>query len=349
MKKQRNYIPAILWLVYTIIDATVVYHDFYSNPFGAFFSSLILTVLSIIAAVPISYLVAKYPAYKLSFLKLSGIYGFYLISATLFKVYGFHFFMKAVVPPIYFETIMTLNYFRFYYAFLLFISLVLIYTTISYLKQLRQKEIEAAELKQLTQEMQLSTLKSQLNPHFLFNALNSISSLASQSAELTRSSIQKLSHLLRILLKNSESEFYPLEEELEFIQSYLELEHLRFQDKLKYKINVETSVRKDSKIPILLLQPLIENSLKHGLKNKLDDAVIEISITSENRKLKLSVRDNGTGFSVNPLEDERNHGIGLKNLKNRLRILYGETAQLSLKNLEPVGCIIEIEIPEQTS
>lgn len=348
MAKYPKLTIFLIWVLYTVIDSIVVYHDFYNNFLNTIVTGVFHTLLAVIASFPVPFLVRKYPAYNTNYFRIVGVYGSYLTAATLFKVYGYHFFMKALIPAPYFDQVMSLNYFRFYYSFWLFLIIVLLYSVRAYLKQYKEKEIEAANLRRLTQEMQLSTLKSQLNPHFLFNALNSISSLASQSAELTRSSIQKLSHLLRILLKNSESEFYPLEEELEFIKSYLELEYLRFQDKLKYTINVESSISRESEIPILLLQPLIENSIKHGLKNKLSDAEIRITISKENNYLKFSIADNGTGFAVNPLEDERNHGIGLKNLKNRLHILYGDSAKLSLKNCEPVGCLIDIEIPEKT-
>lgn len=349
MNKHPKLTIFLIWIIYTIVDTIVVYHDFYNNFVNALITGIIHNLIAVIAAIPVPVLVKKFPAYKTSFLKIFFIYGSYLIAAMLFKVYGYHFFMKALVPPAFFEQIMTLNFFRFYYSFWLYLIIVLSFSVVAYLRQYREKELEAANLHRLTQEMQLSTLKSQLNPHFLFNALNSISSLVSTSPELTRSSIQKLSQLLRALLKNSESEFYTLEQELDFIQNYLELEKLRFQDKLTYSISVAKNVRKDSLIPILLLQPIIENSIKHGLKNKLENANISVEISGQNSVLKFRVEDNGAGILTNPIYDERNHGIGLKNLKNRLNILFGDFAKLAIKNVSSGGCLIEINIPEKFS
>jgi two-component system, LytTR family, sensor kinase len=198
------------------------------------------------------------------------------------------------------------------------------------------------EQEKLLMEARVEALASQINPHFLFNTLTSISSLIRSQPETARTLIVKLSGLLRRLLRSQEH-FVTLREELEAIDEYLDIESIRFGPKL----TIEKSIAPESLdvvVPSMLLQPLVENSIKHGLSPKIGEGRIVIRSVRQDGHAIIDVIDNGVG--VNKTHPSRGGGIGLQNVNERLRVIYGANYQLQLDSVPGEGTCVRIVIPE---
>ena len=190
----------------------------------------------------------------------------------------------------------------------------------------------------------VEALASQINPHFLFNTLTSISSLIRSQPETARMLIVKLSGLLRRLLRSQE-QFVTLKEELASIDEYLDIETVRFGPTLV----VEKDISEDSLdlvMPSMLLQPLVENAIKHGVGQKIGGGQITIRSHRESGHTVIEVADNGSGMDPSQLDPSRSGGIGLKNVDERLRVIYGENYHLKIESTRGEGTCARIEIPE---
>jgi two-component system LytT family sensor kinase len=203
------------------------------------------------------------------------------------------------------------------------------------------------EQEQLLLAAKIEALKSQINPHFLFNTLTSISSLIRSQPDTARTLIVKLSALLRRLMR-SHQHFVTLREELESIDEYLDIEVIRFGPKLRVRkeINPDTL---DIVVPSMLLQPIVENSIKHGFARKVGPGVITIRSRRENGRAIIEVEDDGMGFMLERLEEPMASGIGLANVRERLAVVYGAAYQLTLKSAPGEGTSARIEVPELIS
>ena len=190
----------------------------------------------------------------------------------------------------------------------------------------------------------IEALKSQINPHFLFNTLASISSLIRTQPETARTLIIKLSGLLRRLIR-SHQHFVTLREELESIDEYLAIEVVRFGPLLSVRKEISPDTI-DVVVPSMILQPLVENSIKHGLARKVGPGSILIRSWRENGRAVIEVEDDGMGFMMERLEEPMSSGIGLANVRERLRVIYGATYQLKLTSEPGKGTRARIEIPE---
>ncbi len=200
------------------------------------------------------------------------------------------------------------------------------------------------EQEKLLMATRLDALASQINPHFLFNTLTSISSLIRSQPETARTLIVKLSGLLRRLLRSQEH-FVTLREELEAIDEYLDIESIRFGPKLR----VEKLIAPDTLeviVPSMLLQPLVENSIKHGLSQKIGHGCITIRSVRENGHAIIDVIDNGVGLNRDAVDRVPGSGIGLRNVNERLRVIYGANYQLKLDSVPGEGTCARIVIPE---
>ncbi len=201
--------------------------------------------------------------------------------------------------------------------------------------------IETSQLETKLANARLDTLKMQLQPHFLFNTLNSISVLMRDDVVLANKMLVRLSELLRVTLKSENSQEVSLQEELEFLRGYLEIEQMRFQDRLTVDFAVEKETL-DAQIPNLILQPLVENSIRHGIAPLATAGKILIESRRENGFVELSVSDNGAGLNNSA---ESNNGIGWKNTRERLEKLYGERQQFEVISGENGGLQVKIKIP----
>ncbi|MBI4262952.1 MAG: histidine kinase [Acidobacteria bacterium] len=190
----------------------------------------------------------------------------------------------------------------------------------------------------------IEALKSQINPHFLFNTLASISSLIRSEPETARTLIIKLSGLLRRLIR-SHQHFVTLREEIESIDEYLDIEVVRFGSKLGVRKDIAPDTL-DVIVPSMILQPLVENSIKHGLARKLGPGSIVIRSWRDHGRTVIEIEDDGMGFLVERLEEPMSTGIGLANVRERLHVIYGATYQLTLRSEPGKGTCAHIEIPE---
>jgi two-component system, LytTR family, sensor kinase len=200
------------------------------------------------------------------------------------------------------------------------------------------------EQEKLILEAKIEALKSQINPHFLFNTLTSISSLIRSKPDTARMLIIKLSGLLRRLLRSHEH-FVSLREELESIDEYLDIEVIRFGPKLAVRKDIEPDTL-DIVVPSMILQPLVENAIKHGLARKVGPGTIILRSRRENGRAVIEVEDDGMGFMLDRLEQPMSSGIGLANVRERLRVIYGATYQLKMTSEPGHGTCARIEIPE---
>src|SRR3954470_22783333 len=205
-----------------------------------------------------------------------------------------------------------------------------------------EKKLEEQE--RLLAEARLAALTSQINPHFLFNTLNSVSSLIRTDPHMARVMVVKLSKVLRRLLRKHEN-FSTLRDELSFIEDYLSIEVVRFGDKLRF----ETDVAEDTLemlVPSMLLQPLVENSIKHGLSSKVEGGTIRIRARRSESKLTLLVEDDGVGIPESKLATLLDHGIGVSNVNERLKVLFVNDYRMWIDSQPGSGTRIQIEAPE---
>jgi LytS/YehU family sensor histidine kinase len=209
----------------------------------------------------------------------------------------------------------------------------------SYYLRLREEELKTAEMQAQIARAELEALKMQLHPHFLFNTLNAISALQSDEPEMAQLALARLADFLRLTLENAGIQEVILDRELDFVMRYLEIEKLRFGKRLTVRMEIDPTTR-GARVPNLILQPLVENAIRHGIGAKAAPGRIEISSSKSNGALLLRVRDTGPGMAASPCE-----GIGLKNTRARLDRLYGSASCLRLENAAEGGVEASIEIP----
>ncbi|MEO5510064.1 MAG: histidine kinase [Longimicrobiales bacterium] len=211
-------------------------------------------------------------------------------------------------------------------------------------RRLRERELIAVELQSQLKDAQLGALRMQLQPHFLFNTLNTIAMLVREGE--TQTSVRmlaRLSDLLRHLLEDEGDQEVPIREELDFLGRYLEIEQLRFQDRLRVEIVVEEGTR-DAFVPNLVLQPIIENAIRHGISSRAAAGEIELRVARENGSLLVSVRDDGPGLAPGFSMDDLT-GIGLRNTVARLQHLYGGAGSIDIRNAPVQGTLVTLRIP----
>ncbi|HEY6626648.1 MAG TPA: histidine kinase [Ignavibacteriaceae bacterium] len=221
----------------------------------------------------------------------------------------------------------------------------LIYYVVHYMENYKKKEIESLIWEAAVKDYELKTLKSQLNPHFMFNAMNSIRALIEEDPESAKVAITKLSNILRYSLQMERMERVPLEDEIETVKNYLDLERIRFEDRLKYKLDIDRSTQK-IEIPPMMIQTLVENGIKHGVAKRTEGGEIHLKskllTTTNGSKLKIEIRNSGH-FSEEQLKSS--NGFGVSNTKHRLNLLFGDDAYFTIKNENGNTVLAEIEIP----
>lgn len=218
-----------------------------------------------------------------------------------------------------------------------------IYQAVSYYRKYRERELATSQLEARLAQSRLQVLKGQLQPHFLFNTLNAISELIYKDREAAEQMIGDLSDLLRLSFEKLEVQEISLKQELEFLRKYLEIEQMRFHDRLRVEIQIAPDTL-DASVPNMILQPLVENAIKHGIAPRSSGGKIEIEAHRSNGSLELTVADNGIGVPFNDVE-HLTEGVGLSNTRRRLRHLYGKRHKFQLQNAEPGGLRINLTIP----
>lgn len=207
-------------------------------------------------------------------------------------------------------------------------SILFIYETqkSKYALTISQQELEVIKLKQLKTQAELQTLQSKINPHFLYNSLNSIAVLIHEDAEKAEDMTLKLSKLFRYSINSQQENFATVREEIEVVNTYFDIEKIRFGDRITFITEADDSVL-DKQIPRFLIQPLVENALKHGLADKMKDAILHVRVVSSGTKLILTVADNGVAFP-----EELNAGYGLQSTFDKLSLLYQDGYEIEFIN-----------------
>jgi two-component system LytT family sensor kinase len=211
-------------------------------------------------------------------------------------------------------------------------------------RRLREREVRSAQLEGELTSAQLRALKMQLHPHFLFNTLHAITVLIGEDAAAARRMVMQLGDLLRLTLSRAASTETSLAAELELVRLYLEIERTRFHDRLSVQYDVDPDAM-NARVPDLILQPLVENAVRHGISPRAGAGEIVVRAKRDDGQLVLEVRDNGAGF---PVHGASRQGIGLTTTRSRLTHLYGAEHALELGTAAGGGCVVRIRMPYRT-
>ena len=224
------------------------------------------------------------------------------------------------------------------YSFILAVNYMM-----EYRDRLAYQQTETARLNEQLSKAQLDSLRKQIEPHFLFNTLNAIAGLVREKRnDAAVSMIAGLSDCLRRVMENSNRQEVPLGEELEFVQKYLDIQKVRFADRLQLTVEVPDELF-SAQVPSLILQPMVENAIKHGIAKRVQGGAVRVSGFRSNGKLTLSVYNDGPSL---PAEWEKSQsGIGISNVRSRLQGLYGDGFEFNMKNQEPGGVEVSVSVP----
>lgn len=228
-------------------------------------------------------------------------------------------------------------------GFLCYVTVLLAGT---YYRHHQEEELKISRLKTEVTLAQLQALKMQFHPHFLFNTLNSISSLMDEDVKAAEEMLGRLGNFLRLMLDNSGAQGVTLQVELEFLRCYLEMMQVRYPDRLTVQINVDPETY-EAMVPNLILQPIVENAIKHGFIGGVGDGRIEIHARREDDWLRLEVRDNGPG--LRPTEQKPGSGLGIKLTRQRLEHLYANRQSISFSDAPSGGLQVCLSMPYQLS
>ena len=261
------------------------------------------------------------------------------INLLLFRVTGLHDTINYGLLEVHFTSRMHVNAMAFW-------TVLGFYNAFDYYRKYQVREQQASRLELQLAQANLRALKMQLNPHFLFNTLHSVSALVRKNENPTAiKMLGRLGEFLRLALENQGTQLVSLEEELDFLERYLEIEKIRFQERLQVSMDVDNSLLEHN-VPNLILQPIVENAIHHGIAPNSQAGKIQINAFKAADRLVMQVQDDGRGMKN--IEEARK-GVGLSNTQERLERLYGADQKLSFENAEGGGLRVHIEIPLQES
>ena len=230
---------------------------------------------------------------------------------------------------------------NFLVFFMLFSAWNVLYLLIHYVNRWHYAEIEKWQLISEVKDAQLSALKSQINPHFVFNAINNIRSLILENPDRARDMLLHFSELFRYSLRYSERDTVPLEQELDMVRQYLALAALQYEEKLRFRITIEDGLE-DHPIPLMSLQLLVENAIKHGVSQHPHGGEVQIMVNKKDHRLCLDVRNTGNLTDPATLEDRT--GVGLANIEKRLRLIYDGQAHFHIQQKDD-WVVASVQIP----
>lgn len=234
-------------------------------------------------------------------------------------------------------------YLVFDYGMMTYWVVLLLSNAFNYYQRYREGELRASQLETQLAQAQLQALKMQLHPHFLFNTLHSISALMQKDIDAADTMIARLGDFLRLTLDSESAQEVTLRREIEFLKCYMQIEQIRFQDRLTVRMDVEPEAL-EARVPNLILQPVVENAIKHGVAPCAGACLIEVTATKRKGRLLLQVRDNGPGIDLNDRSGVR-RGIGLSNTEARLSKHYGSAYSLEMSSPDDGGLVVTVEIP----
>lgn len=233
----------------------------------------------------------------------------------------------------------------FPYNLLIYGVIVAISHALDYYRKYHERTVQTLELEKHLTEARLQALLHQLKPHFLFNTLNGIASLMHTDVDAADTMLVRLSELLRITMSHTGAPKTTLREEVAFLERYLDIEKIRFRNRLEVSILVDASVA-DAQVPSLILQPIVENAVKHGIEPNAKAGRIELRAGREGADLVVTVTDNGKGM---PEGGPKRQGIGIANTKSRLSEIYGEAQKFELVNVPGGGLCVRVSLPFSTA
>jgi two-component system, LytTR family, sensor kinase len=238
-------------------------------------------------------------------------------------------------------------YLRVYVALAMYWGIVGVYVSYEYHRFFQERSLRAVELEKLLSETRLEALRNQLHPHFLFNVLNTISAYVERDPRRARRMVEHLAELLRMCVKHSRDQEVTLGREVAFLEKYLEIQRVRFEDQFDVDLQVSSNVM-DALVPTFILQPLVENAIQHGVSNRSQKGTIFVKAWHEDSCLRLSVEDDGPGLPPS-WEMSRNVGVGIANTCERLENLYGaDNQRFELGSAPGSGVKVDVTIPFHT-
>jgi two-component system, LytTR family, sensor kinase len=228
------------------------------------------------------------------------------------------------------------------YQFIILCGLwLLIYMVWHYVEKNRKDREDRLRLEAMVKELELKTIKSHINPHFIFNALNSIRALVDENPGRARTAITELSNILRSSMQAEKSETVPLEKEMDIVKDYLALEQMRFEDRLKIEYEIDDDTL-DQQVPPMMVQTLVENAIKHGISKQINGGVIKIYSDFVNNHYELKVQNTGRlNGTINA------NGFGLKSTQDRLKLLFGPNSRFGIKEVNGQMVEVKVELPVQ--
>jgi len=353
----RVRVWTVLFLIYTGICISALeyrYLDDLSRQRTGTFSTRLLEestgVYSVFLLLPFVFLLARYYLFECQgwvrrvALHISGAIVFSFLHTTIMAL------SRQLLAPLlgfgsYDYGIMTYRYpMEFSNDFMGYTVIVLAYYAFERYRLAQAEKLAAAELQTKLAQAQLENLRLQLQPHFLFNTLNTISAVMYEDVRAADEMITQLSELLRLTLRASRADEIPLSEELEITRLYMELMQRRFENKLRVTYSIDPALN-NLLVPQLILQPLLENSLRHGMKSGAAGMELSVSAHRENGSLILQVSDTGAGLGEMDPSGAFGRGLGLSNIRDRLAQLYGERQQFSIVNRPTGGAEVTLRVP----
>ena len=327
--QRKNFLVYVVsWLLIMLLHFTIMYFFFSFSLTVAVADAIVFTILLFLLGIGVWYIVRyltisdqSYHLILADHLVTGGVIimmwlfgGYYLLITIFAGNTAYCDFLSLSLP------------WRFVYGILLYALIVLIYYLINYYKNYQEKLLKESELKQAVQESELNLLKAQINPHFLFNSLNSINSLIFTDPEKAQEMVVELSDFLRYTVRRDENEHLSLKDEMENIRKYLDIEKIRFGNRLVIEEAVEDACL-ERKIPNLILQPIYENAIKHGVNESTDTVTITTDCSFENNELIIMISNN---YSAGNLF-KKGKGIGIDNIRKRLLLHYKRTDLLEIE------------------
>ena len=316
----------MLWTFWTLFYAVVMYFQIPEiSAIGALISSMAYHYVYALLSVLIWFLCKKIRfdrMNKLLFIFLHFILANFFSALWLFIVYGSWFLAQgeSIFEVVNFKNIVG---WQFLSGMTVYFLIAGIFYTIIYYRNFKQKQLAEAELKTLTREAELKALKMQMNPHFLFNSLNSINALVTKDPKLARKMISQLSVLLRVSLETSDKLMIPLQEELRLVHTYLSIEQIRFKDKMVFKEKIDPELL-PVPFPAMLLQPLIENAVKYGIASSRRGGAIDLIIEKTGNQIVGTISNSVAETRSSVFSKNGKNGLSLNNIRQRLDRMYGK-------------------------
>jgi two-component system LytT family sensor kinase len=251
-------------------------------------------------------------------------------------------------PMSYWERLSVYVYAELLNNLLIFWCAFFLFRGIGYYQRYREHERENSELAVQLANAQIAALRMQLNPHFLFNTMNSISSLMRIDIESADIMLEQLSCLLRMSLQRGEAQLITLREEVEFVELYLAMQAQRYAGRVEQRVWFDPELY-DALVPAMLVQPIVENAFVHGLSKMEASGTLVVDVRRQSDLMKIIVTNSGIGLNPGSSSRKNGHGVGLSNIKNRLRLHYGEQSSFAIEELDPGHVQVEVLLPLQFS